>query len=110
RNPANRDALPDCRLTQISAALTPHRAPRPDHATHDGGAVDGLHDARPDDRIGDRPADWYGTQPDDGLGARPDDCRPDGCPATPRSAADCPRRAAYTAWLADLLSGPEPPF
>ncbi|MFD8144046.1 hypothetical protein [Streptomyces sp. NPDC059708] len=81
RNPANPSALPDCRLTQISAALTPRRDPRPDHAPHDGEAD-----------------------------AQPGDCRPGACPATPRSAADCPRRAAYTAWLADLLSGPEPPF
>ncbi|MFD7868160.1 hypothetical protein [Streptomyces sp. NPDC057682] len=73
RNPANRDALPDCRLAQISAALTDRRAvPHRDH--------------------------------------RLADCRPDGCPATPRSTADCPRRAAYTAWLTALTADPAPPF
>ncbi|MEU8437788.1 hypothetical protein AB0F18_33820 [Streptomyces sp. NPDC029216] len=79
RNPANRDALPDCRMAQISAALTPRPDPHHRHAAR---------------------------QPDD----RPGGCRPDGCQATPRSTADCPRRAAYTAWLADLSANPAPPF
>ncbi|MEW1632931.1 hypothetical protein AB0469_02530 [Streptomyces sp. NPDC093801] len=73
RNPANRDALPDCRLAQVSAALTDGRAvPRQDRG--------------------------------------PGDCRPDGCAATPRSAADCPRRAAHAAWLTALMAGDAPPF
>ncbi|WP_327412269.1 hypothetical protein [Streptomyces sp. NBC_01233] len=70
RNPANRDALPDCRLAQVSAALGPEPARR-------GG---------------------------DGHGER----RPDGCRATPRSAAGCPRRVAYNAWFASLMTDSPP--
>lgn len=72
RNPANRDALPDCRLAQVSAALTERRALRP---------CDG----------------------------QPVECGPDGCRATPRSAAGCSRRAAYTAWFAALTMEETPP-
>ncbi|MFB0627058.1 hypothetical protein [Streptomyces sp. AB3(2024)] len=79
RNPGNRDALPDCRLAQVSAALTPE----PDAAALRATA---LHGER-----------------------GPDDCRPGGCRATPQATATCPRRAAYTTWLATLM-GDSPPF
>ncbi|MEU8496269.1 hypothetical protein AB0C86_06010 [Streptomyces lavendulae] len=78
RNPGNRDALPDCRLAQVSAALTPRKGAAPPGSTP-------FH--------GDR---------------SPDDCRPGACRATPRATATCPRRAEYTTWLAALMTDSPP--